>query len=179
MKASLLHVSKSLFPDLSCVVFRGQYNLLSALARAGYSTRSWASHESQRRPHGLLHSSRNGIYDVKSTGTYGKTYPTTIRIGSWIQLSVRYASSASTTSETSGAANDAKAGTKIELPSQEESRRSPVSRRFSHIMDNVQSNIFIAGQRLNDLTGYSGIEALKKEIEGLGKPIQILHVMSS
>ena len=32
-------------------------------------------------------------------------------------------------------------------------------------MDNVQSNIFIAGQRLNDLTGYSGIEALKKETE--------------
>ena len=32
-------------------------------------------------------------------------------------------------------------------------------------MDNVQSNIFIAGQRLNDLTGYSGIEALKKDIE--------------
>ena len=179
MKASLLHVSKSLFPDLSCVVFRGQHNLLSALARAGYSTRSWASNESQRRPHGLLHSSRNGIYDVKSTGTYGKTYPTTIRTSSWIQLSVRHASSASTTSETSGAANDAKAGTKIELPSQEESRRSPVSRRFSHIMDNVQSNIFIAGQRLNDLTGYSGIEALKKEIEGLGKPVQILHVMSS
>lgn len=32
-------------------------------------------------------------------------------------------------------------------------------------MDNLQSNIFIAGQRLNDLTGYSGIEALKKDIE--------------
>jgi sensitive to high expression protein 9, mitochondrial len=32
-------------------------------------------------------------------------------------------------------------------------------------MDNVQSNIFTASQRLNDLTGYSGIEALKKSIE--------------
>ena len=32
-------------------------------------------------------------------------------------------------------------------------------------MDNVQSNIFIAGQRLNDLTGYSGIETLKRDIE--------------
>ncbi|KAI9798026.1 MAG: sensitivity to high expression protein she9 [Candelina submexicana] len=32
-------------------------------------------------------------------------------------------------------------------------------------MDHLQSNIFIAGQRLNDLTGYSGIEALKREIE--------------
>ncbi|KAE8315467.1 sensitive to high expression protein 9-like protein, mitochondrial [Aspergillus transmontanensis] len=31
-------------------------------------------------------------------------------------------------------------------------------------MDNLQSNIFVAGQRLNDLTGYSSIEALKKDI---------------
>jgi She9 / Mdm33 family. len=31
-------------------------------------------------------------------------------------------------------------------------------------MDNVQSNVFVAGQRLNDLTGYSGIEALKNDI---------------
>lgn len=36
-------------------------------------------------------------------------------------------------------------------------------------MDHLQSNVFIAGQRLNDLTGYSGIEALKKEIEEQGK----------
>jgi sensitive to high expression protein 9 len=31
-------------------------------------------------------------------------------------------------------------------------------------MDNLQGNIFIASQRLNDLTGYSGIEALKTSI---------------
>ncbi len=37
-------------------------------------------------------------------------------------------------------------------------------------MDSLQSNIFIAGQRLNDLTGYSGIEALKKDIEQQGRP---------
>jgi sensitive to high expression protein 9 len=35
-------------------------------------------------------------------------------------------------------------------------------------MDQLQSNVFIAGQRLNDLTGYSGIEALKNEIEDQG-----------
>jgi len=35
-------------------------------------------------------------------------------------------------------------------------------------MDNLQSNIFIAGKRLNDLTGYSGIEVMKKEIEQQG-----------
>ena len=55
-----------------------------------------------------------------------------------------------------------------DLPSQEEGRRSQISKRFSHVMDHLQSNIFIAGQRLNDLTGYSGIEALKKDIEQQG-----------
>ena len=56
-----------------------------------------------------------------------------------------------------------------DLPSQEEGRRSQASKRFSHVMDHLQSNIFIAGQRLNDLTGYSGIEALKKDIEEQGQ----------
>ncbi|KAI9836404.1 MAG: hypothetical protein M1819_001434 [Sarea resinae] len=51
------------------------------------------------------------------------------------------------------------------LPSQEESRRSQIAKRFSYLMDELQANIFFAGQRLNDLTGYSGIEALKKDIE--------------
>jgi len=54
------------------------------------------------------------------------------------------------------------------LPSHEEERRSRVSKHLSHVMDNLQSNIFIAGKRLNDLTGYSGIEAMKKEIEEQG-----------
>ena len=66
------------------------------------------------------------------------------------------------------AAEDASRAPQKELPSQEEGRRSHVSKRFSHIMDHLQSNIFIAGQRLNDLTGYSGIEALKKDIEEQG-----------
>ncbi|KAJ5898117.1 hypothetical protein N7504_008405, partial [Penicillium tannophilum] len=50
------------------------------------------------------------------------------------------------------------------LPSYLESRRSKLSKQFTGMMDNLQSNVFVAGQRLNDLTGYSGIEALKKEI---------------
>lgn len=66
------------------------------------------------------------------------------------------------------AAQDASSLPQNDLPSQEEGRRSHVSKRFSHIMDHLQSNIFIAGQRLNDLTGYSGIEALKKDIEEQG-----------
>ena len=61
-----------------------------------------------------------------------------------------------------------------DLPSQEEGRRSHLSRRFSNIMDHMQSNIFLAGQRLNDLTGYSGIEALKKDIEEQGTCCQCL-----
>lgn len=56
-----------------------------------------------------------------------------------------------------------------DLPSQEEGRRSHISKRFTKVMDHLQSNIFFAGQRLNDLTGYSGIEALKKDIEQQGQ----------
>ena len=58
------------------------------------------------------------------------------------------------------------------LPSRAESRRTEGSKRFSHLMDNVQSNIFVASQRLNDLTGYSGIEALKREIEAQEATVQ-------
>ena len=55
-----------------------------------------------------------------------------------------------------------------DLPSAQEGRRSQLAKRLSHLMDNMQTNVFIAGQRLNDLTGYTGIEALKKEIEDQG-----------
>ncbi|TQB76654.1 sensitivity to high expression protein she9 [Monascus purpureus] len=50
------------------------------------------------------------------------------------------------------------------LPSYLESRRSQFAKKFSSMMDDLQSNIFVAGQHLNDLTGYSSIEALKKQI---------------
>ncbi|KAH0569242.1 hypothetical protein GP486_000059 [Trichoglossum hirsutum] len=62
-----------------------------------------------------------------------------------------------------------------DLPSQEEDRRSQVSKRFSRVMDNLQSNVFLASQRLNDLTGYSGIEALKRDIEEQGKGFEDLR----
>lgn len=54
------------------------------------------------------------------------------------------------------------------LPSSLESRRSKMSKQFTSMMDTIQSNVFVAGQRLNDLTGYSGIEALKNEIHSQG-----------
>lgn len=71
-------------------------------------------------------------------------------------------------SSTSGV-NDAPNAPRTDLPSHEEGRRSHISKRFTSVMDHVQSNIFIAGQRLNDLTGYSGIEALKRDIELQGQ----------
>ena len=39
-------------------------------------------------------------------------------------------------------------------------------------MDHLQGNIFIASQRINDLTGYSGIEALKTRISALEARVQ-------
>lgn len=58
------------------------------------------------------------------------------------------------------------------LPSAEEGRRAAITKRFSHIMDNLQGNIFIASQRINDLTGYSGIESLKSRITTLEERVQ-------
>ncbi|KAL5343001.1 Mdm33 family-domain-containing protein [Aspergillus crustosus] len=51
------------------------------------------------------------------------------------------------------------------LPSYLENRRSQLSKQFTTMMDNLQSNVFVAGQRLNDLTGYTSIEALKRSIQ--------------
>ena len=59
-----------------------------------------------------------------------------------------------------------------DLPSAEAGRRLAVTKRFSHIMDHLQGNIFIASQRINDLTGYSGIEALKSRISSLESRLQ-------
>lgn len=55
-----------------------------------------------------------------------------------------------------------------ELPSQEEHLRSNLSKKFGELMDNLQSNIFVAGQHLNDLTGYTVIEKLKQDIRAQG-----------
>ncbi|KAG9245007.1 mitochondrion biogenesis protein-like protein [Calycina marina] len=59
-----------------------------------------------------------------------------------------------------------------ELPSSKEGRRSVVTKRLSHVMDHLQGNLFIASQRINDLTGYSGIEALKQRITDLEGHVQ-------
>ncbi|KAI4124302.1 MAG: hypothetical protein LQ338_004877 [Usnochroma carphineum] len=47
------------------------------------------------------------------------------------------------------------------LPSHSESLRSPLSHRFTHLMDTMQSTLVKSTQHLNTLTGYTGIESLK------------------
>jgi sensitive to high expression protein 9 len=59
-----------------------------------------------------------------------------------------------------------------DLPSVEEGRRSAATKKLSHLMDHLQGNIFIASQRINDLTGYSGIEALKTRITELENRVE-------
>ncbi|KJZ79970.1 hypothetical protein HIM_00684 [Hirsutella minnesotensis 3608] len=54
-----------------------------------------------------------------------------------------------------------------ELPSITDSRRSAINHRFSHVMDNLQSRVLTASSTLNDITGYSAIEAIKSENESL------------
>ncbi|RKF61003.1 Sensitive to high expression protein 9-like protein, mitochondrial [Erysiphe neolycopersici] len=59
-----------------------------------------------------------------------------------------------------------------DLPSEEDGRRLAVTKKFSHLMDRLQDNIFTASQRINDITGYSGIEALKNQITVLEGNLQ-------
>jgi sensitive to high expression protein 9, mitochondrial len=54
-----------------------------------------------------------------------------------------------------------------ELPSASESRRSPLLRSLSNTMDALQGRVLVASQRLNDLTGYTAIEAIKARNEAL------------
>lgn len=51
------------------------------------------------------------------------------------------------------------------LPSEYELRRSELSKWLVQNLDKLQATIFTAGKTLNDLTGYSAIEKLKKSIE--------------
>ncbi|KAK5078247.1 sensitivity to high expression protein she9 [Lithohypha guttulata] len=52
-----------------------------------------------------------------------------------------------------------------QLPSQIAAGYSHLRGRFVDFMDNFQTHIFTASKRLNDLTGYSSIEQLKRDIE--------------
>lgn len=59
---------------------------------------------------------------------------------------------------------DAAAATQAaNLPSAAESRRSALNAKFSAVMDNLQARALTASQTLNDVTGYSSIEAIKRD----------------
>lgn len=58
------------------------------------------------------------------------------------------------------------------LPSSISSHYSSLQKRFGNFMDNFQTHVFTASRRLNDLTGYSGIEALKNDIEQQESTVQ-------
>ncbi|KAK4110809.1 hypothetical protein N656DRAFT_781115 [Canariomyces notabilis] len=73
-------------------------------------------------------------------------------------------SSSSTSSESSPPPSPEKnnSSTDRSLPSFTENHRHPWSARFSTFMDNLQSRALTATQTINDLTGYSAIEAIKR-----------------
>ncbi|KAL8639112.1 MAG: hypothetical protein Q9228_003816 [Teloschistes exilis] len=73
----------------------------------------------------------------------------------------RYASSSS---PNPSSPDDKPPNPSTSLPSHTESLRSPLSHRFTHLMDSVQTSLFTLPQHLNHLTGYTGIESLKTSI---------------
>ncbi|QRG39335.1 hypothetical protein FDK38_003772 [Candidozyma auris] len=58
------------------------------------------------------------------------------------------------------------------LPSEKEKLRSAFSKRLEVHMENLQETIFRATRALNDVTGYSGIEKLKKSVENLEEELK-------
>lgn len=54
-----------------------------------------------------------------------------------------------------------------ELPSTVESRRSALDQKFGQVMDNLQARVLTASHAINDMTGYSAIEAIKADNESL------------
>ncbi|KAL1843187.1 hypothetical protein VTJ49DRAFT_2738 [Mycothermus thermophilus] len=69
--------------------------------------------------------------------------------------------STSTTTTTKTTTDTPNNNTDPTLPSFTETHRHPLSARFSILMDNWQARVLVATQKLNDLTGYSAIEAIK------------------
>lgn len=54
-----------------------------------------------------------------------------------------------------------------ELPSTMESRRRAMTKKFSQVMDRLQSRVLTASHALNDMTGYSAIDGIKADNEAL------------
>lgn len=64
-----------------------------------------------------------------------------------------------------------------ELPSVTDSRQSDLSQKFSQTMDNLQARALTASQTLNDITGYSSIEGIKRENDALEVQLAEAHAM--
>ncbi|KAH7319822.1 Mdm33 family-domain-containing protein [Stachybotrys elegans] len=64
---------------------------------------------------------------------------------------------------------------KHELPSAMERRRSAFNQKFSQIMDDIQVRALHASHALNEVTGYSGIEAIKAENAALEVSLAEAH----
>ncbi|KAK7398484.1 sensitivity to high expression protein she9 [Neonectria punicea] len=62
-----------------------------------------------------------------------------------------------------------------DLPSSADDRRADLTQRFSHIMDNLQTRALNASQTLNDITGYTGIEAIKAQNAELERALADAH----
>lgn len=52
----------------------------------------------------------------------------------------------------------------MQLPSEKEARRSPLGRKTTEFLDRTQSKLMALLQRVNDVSGYSEIENLKRKI---------------
>lgn len=59
------------------------------------------------------------------------------------------------------------------LPSSKESKRSDLAKKVEVYLDSIQDAIFTATRALNDVTGYSSIEKLKKKIEYLEDELKV------
>ncbi|KXJ92161.1 Mdm33 family-domain-containing protein [Microdochium bolleyi] len=58
------------------------------------------------------------------------------------------------------------------LPSSIRSKTSPVAVSLSNFIDRAQTTLFTASQRINDLTGYTGIETLKERVTTLEQSLE-------
>ncbi|KHN99002.1 mitochondrial inner membrane protein [Metarhizium album ARSEF 1941] len=76
----------------------------------------------------------------------------------------------------SATSTDSHVSSATELPSVTDSRRSDLNQRFSQAMDNLQARVLTASQTLNDITGYSSIEGIKRENERLEVQLAEAHV---
>ncbi|KAJ5995295.1 hypothetical protein N7481_002272 [Penicillium waksmanii] len=146
--------------------FRRQSGLYSA-----YDDKGKPSNDAERLHQAIKEASSDAI-PIPETGTVGKEPPldtSAVEVdraaeqgtSQEVEKESIYRTESEQANSQGTGADGARSGG---LPSYLESRRSQVSKQFTTMMDNIQSNVFVAGQRLNDLTGYSGIEALKNEI---------------